>query len=79
MGEVCLSPALQVALVPVIGFIVSLVGFLYRDAVKSRNDQIADLIEQRDALMTRVMQGTGVVKQARGALEEAAGGRRSRR
>jgi len=58
------------------GILAPVVGLLYRDARKSANDQIADLIDQRNKLLIQLSTAEPVLEEAKAVVRSQAGGRR---
>lgn len=59
-----------------LAILAPIVGLLYRDARKSTNDQIADLIDQRDKLLAQVSKAEPVLEEAKATVRQAGGRRR---
>jgi hypothetical protein len=69
LGEACFSPALIALLTPIVAALVAGFGILYRDGNKSRNDQILDLIEQRDNLLNQLRGAAPVLDEAKTVVQ----------
>jgi hypothetical protein len=65
MGEACFSPATIALLVPIAAALVAGFGILYRDGLKSRDDQILDLIDQRNDLFNQLRGAAPVLDEAK--------------
>jgi hypothetical protein len=75
LGESCFSGPVLVLLAPIAAAAVGALGILYRDGLKSRNEQIADLSERLDLAHERLQTGIPVMDEAKAALRGKSGGR----
>jgi hypothetical protein len=75
VGE-CFSPPVLALLTLIVTPTVAAFGIIYRDLRRSSNEQIADLIGERDDLLKRVLGSTHVAHEATREIRGAAGGKR---